>query len=235
MTNADFATWVAARFGSRHAAARALGIDRDTLVAMMTGRRRKTGAPHPVPIWAGYMCAGFDLNVSPTHRSEANRAARPRKSARIDLKNAQRKIDELQSVRGAAIALGIAPNTLNHHIRRGALRKPYAAPKNARAKIHLATAQSILDAGGTAAQAGEAVGVSRVRITQAVSRGLLKPNARMVAVRRRMRDSDLDAASRLLMEGLSVREVADAVGFKPMSLYHHIRTGRLPPAKGTSS
>lgn len=233
MTNADFSAWVGARFKSRLAAARALGIDRDMLDAMMTGRRRKTGAPHPLPAWVDYMCAGFDTAGAAKARGESSQ---PRKArTRVDLARAQVLLDQMKSVNGAAGLLGVSSKALSKHIDKGALRKPYLAPPNARVDFDLAKAQEILDAGGTSAQAGAAVGVSRVRISQAMSHGLLRPSARMQSLKHRMSDSDLHTASGLLTAGATIRDVAGIVGFTTASLYHHIRNGRLPSPKKADS
>lgn len=49
MTNDEFAAWLRVEFDSISAAEKALEIDRDTLKSMMSGVRRKSGLPHPIP------------------------------------------------------------------------------------------------------------------------------------------------------------------------------------------
>jgi hypothetical protein len=106
MTNEQFKEWVLTEFRTISEASRALGIDRDTLGAMMSGVRRKSGQPVPLPKWVSFMVAGY---------------ARRRRG--LDLATAQAALDKYGHVSRAAAAIGSYRKAIQDRIESGDLIK----------------------------------------------------------------------------------------------------------------
>ena len=62
MTNEQFAKWRESHFPRRSVAARALGINHETVAALESGVTRK-GKPYPVPLVVELACAAWSLNI----------------------------------------------------------------------------------------------------------------------------------------------------------------------------
>lgn len=62
MTNDQFAVWRARHFRSVLACAKALGLDRDTVVALESGRTRR-GNAYPVPHHIELACAAWTMSL----------------------------------------------------------------------------------------------------------------------------------------------------------------------------
>lgn len=62
MSNADFRAWRERRYPSRHAAAIALDLHRETVAALEEGRTRKGGA-YPVPEYIALACLAVDYGL----------------------------------------------------------------------------------------------------------------------------------------------------------------------------
>lgn len=63
MTNDEFKAWRERHFPSRHAAALALGLNRDTLDALETGQTRN-GTPFPVRPYMALACLAVDHGLT---------------------------------------------------------------------------------------------------------------------------------------------------------------------------
>lgn len=62
MTNKQFADWRGRHFRSRAAAATGLGMDRDTVIALETGKSR-AGKPYPVRPHVALACAAWTMGL----------------------------------------------------------------------------------------------------------------------------------------------------------------------------
>lgn len=63
MTNDEFRAWRERHFDSRHAAALATGLNRDTIEALESGRTRN-GTDYPVRPYIELMCRAVDAGLS---------------------------------------------------------------------------------------------------------------------------------------------------------------------------
>lgn len=62
MTNDQFHLWRINHFRSKAACAEALGLDRDTVAALESGRTRK-GSAYPIPPHVALACAAWTMGV----------------------------------------------------------------------------------------------------------------------------------------------------------------------------
>ena len=74
MTNEQFAKWRESHFPRRSVAARALGINHETVAALESGVTRK-GKPYPVPLVVELACAAWSLNVRAYDGADAEQIA----------------------------------------------------------------------------------------------------------------------------------------------------------------